>query len=315
MRSLIAASILTQCFAQEIRLDVNQADEALALAANRSSFDRMASTEAYTRFKKREAEMGKPILDAEFKKFLTSPGLKSKANSLRSTLNDWKRADFKAIASRIRSYLPTEAKLNATVYIVVKPKTNSFVYELATNPAVFLYLDPTVSKAEFENTVAHELHHVGFASIQPSDTASSGKQLARRYTGAFGEGLAMLAAAGGPDIHPHLHSPAEVRARWDRDLQNVPKDLQAIEGFLLDTAAGKLTEAEQREKLMSFFGEQGPWYTVGWVMATTVEKAKGRPALVDCMKDLPRLLLLYNQTASDSQPKWSAQLLDTLSGS
>ncbi len=123
----------------------------------------------------------------------------------------------------------------------------------------------------------------------------------------------MLAAAGGPEIHPHQHSSARVRARWDRELLDLPRDFRALEAFLLDTVAGKLSESQQRENMMSFFGEQGPWYTVGWTMAAAVEKAKGRSALVECMKDLPRLLLLYNEAVDDSKPKWSSQLLDALS--
>ena len=33
-----------------------------------------------------------------------------------------------------------------------------------TDPAIFLYLDPTETKEEFENTLAHELHHIGYGS-------------------------------------------------------------------------------------------------------------------------------------------------------
>jgi len=54
--------------------------------------------------------------------------------------------------------------------------------------------------------------------------------------------------------------------------------------------AGKLAEEQQNEKGMSFFGTQGPWYTAGWTMAVTVERVKGRAALIDCMTDMRRLL-------------------------
>ena len=302
----------------DIRLDTDQAEAALAIVSGLGDWKRLASTDGYIRLKQREADMGRPFKDNDFRKFLSSGGIRNQKNLLSAALDEWKRADFRAIASRVRSYLPTDAKLRATVYIVIKPRTNSFVYELTTNPAVFLYLDPTIKKEEFENTVAHELHHVGLATLPPNVAAdgvseSSGRQQARRFVGAFGEGLAMLAAAGGPDIHPHQHSSAEVRARWDRDQLNLPRDLGALEAFLLDTVAGKLSENQQREKMMSFFGEQGPWYTVGWAMAAAVEKAKGRSALVECTKDMPRLLLLYNEAVDDSKPKWSTQLLDSLS--
>jgi hypothetical protein len=47
-------------------------------------------------------------------------------------------------------------------------------------------------------------------------------------------------------------------------------------------------------------------------MAVTVEKVKGRPALIECMKNLPKLLLRHNEAAGDSEPKWSDQLFDAL---
>lgn len=33
-------------------------------------------------------------------------------------------------------------------------------------PAIFLYVDPAESRAQFENTVAHELHHIGAGSLE-----------------------------------------------------------------------------------------------------------------------------------------------------
>ncbi len=302
----------------DIRLDAEEAEAALAIVSDRPDWEGLVTTDGFIRLKKREAEMGLPFGDDDFRRFLSSDDLRKRRPRLTAALAEWKRSDFSAIGQRVRSYLPSDAKLRATVYIVVKPRSNSFVYELSTKPAVFLYLDPAISKEEFENTVAHELHHVGLASLATSTSAhatseSSGREQARRYVGAFGEGLAMLAAAGGPDVHPHLHSSAEARARWDRDLLNVPRDLRSVEAFLLDTAAGKLDENQQREKAMSFFGTQGPWYTVGWAMAVSVERAKGRSVLVECMKHLPSLLVLYNETADDSKPKWSNRLLDALS--
>ena len=196
---------------------------------------------------------------------------------------------------------------------MIKPRGNSFVSELATNPAVFLFLDPNITKEQFENTVAHELHHVGLASMGSAanqvGSYSANLRQAVKWIGAFGEGLAMLAAAGGPDVHPHLNSSTQDRARWNADLRNLRQDMHSVEGFLLDTMAGKLDEEQQNKKGMSFFGTQGPWYTIGWTMAVTVEKVKGRPALIDCMSDMRKLLRYYNEAASQLQPKWSEELL------
>jgi hypothetical protein len=46
-------------------------------------------------------------------------------------------------------------------------------------------------------------------------------------------------------------------------------------------------------------------------MAVTVEKAKGRAELVECMRDLRRLLFTYNNAAKASGlPLWSGELLN-----
>ena len=129
--------------------------------------------------------------------------------------------------------------IKAKVFPVIKPKTNSFVFETQTDPAIFLYLDPEETAAKFENTVAHELHHIGFASITPlaetrqKDAPANAKD-ALDWMGAFGEGFAMLAAAGGPDVDPHAASSAKEHARWDHDLANFNNDLVAVQQFFLD---------------------------------------------------------------------------------
>jgi hypothetical protein len=283
----------------------------------KDQWSQLWKTEGYRRLKKREAEMGRAFTDSEFREFVESAELKAKAATLSATLNEWKKADLEMIGGRIRSYLPPEARLKATVYIVIKPRSNSFVYESATDPAIFLYLNPGNTKAQFENTVAHELHHIGLASLSRQTEAKlarlpSNLRSAVDWLGAFGEGLAMLAAAGSPDVHPHLNSSKEDRARWDRDLQNLQPDIRAIEEFLLEIIAGNLDEEQRRKRGMSFFGTQGPWYTVGWKMAMTIEKAKGRAALLDCMRDMRQLLPAYNDAAKVTDPHWSPTLLAAL---
>ena len=49
---------------------------------------------------------------------------------------------------------------------------------------------------------------------------------------------------------------------------------------------------------MELFGRHGPWYTVGWRMAATVEETYGRAVLIECMPD-PRLILFcYNSAVA-----------------
>jgi len=126
-------------------------------------------------------------------------------------------------AGRALAYLPAGAAIRVKVYPVIKPKTNSFIFELQTDPVIFLYLSPDMNAAQFENTVARELHHIGLATAcLPANETEEFKnkpaevQTMLEWAGAFGEGAAMLGAAGGPDIHPHALSSASDRERWDK---------------------------------------------------------------------------------------------------
>jgi hypothetical protein len=107
----------------------------------------------------------------------------------------------------------------------------------------------------------------------------------------------MLAAAGGPDIHPHAVSNPEDRARWDKDLGNFNDDLKKVEKFLLDVFEKKLTDEQIQQTGYSFFGTQGPWYTVGWRMSVLIEKTFGRAKLIECTCDQRKLFSTYNQAA------------------
>jgi hypothetical protein len=118
----------------------------------------------------------------------------------------------------------------------------------------------------------------------------------------------MLAAAGSPDAHPHAASKPEDRARWDRDVANFNGDLRRLEKFFQDVLAQRLKEEEINQTAFSFFGVQGPWYTVGWKMAVIIEKSYGRARLIQVMCDQRKLLPTYNEAASVYNRSHSEQL-------
>jgi len=329
----IAAAAQDATSRVNLQLNTDEATAVLAILGKQSAkqtvsdadWQHLFSTEPYIRLKKREASLHVGFTDDDFKKFVLSLELFAKRDALRQTLDEWQKADLQASARRVLSYLPEQATIRAKVYPVIKPGKNSFVFETQTDPAIFLYLDPAESAAKFENTVAHELHHIGFSSVEFM-TEQRQKDLppnvkpAVDWMGAFGEGFAMLAAAGGPDVHPHAVSSPEERARWDHDMANFNQDLVTLQQFFLDIVNQKLkTKDKIDEKAYSFFGIQGPWYTVGYKMAVIVEKRFGRATLIDCMIDPRELLARYNSAAAElnhSQTEqlalWSPELLATI---
>jgi len=333
MRSYLHLSALLLALAAppipgpDLTIVADQAEAALAILELRmagrevpaAAWRRVFESEGYRRLKSREAAMGRQFDDSTFRAFLTSDTLLRRTPALRRTLRDWRAARLAEAGRKALAYLPPGTRIRARVYLLIKPQTNSFVFEPATDPAIMLYLDPSRTREQLENTVAHELHHIGYAAACRSspDAPDSAVSTARQWLGAFGEGVAMLAAAGGPEVHPHAASASEDRGRWDRDVANAATDLRRVERFLLDVLDQRIADPDSIGRAgMSFFGVQGPWYTLGWVMASTVEREAGRAALVGLLCDPPALLQAYNAAARRQKgsglPLWSEALLARL---
>jgi hypothetical protein len=333
LMALVGVSFIQADESIQLQFDASEAEAVLAIVAKREAaqpvteedWQRLFATVPYQRLKQREDGVGRSFTDEAFKEFVLSDDLAGRLEQLRHALDQWRSRDLQESARRVLAYLPPQARIRAAVYPVIKPQTNSFVYDLRGDAAIFLYLDSEQSAAKFENTVAHELHHIGYGSVArdfESNLASLPARIrtAVEWMGAFGEGFAMLAAAGDSDTHPHAVSPAEERARWDRDMANFNDDLQKLEDFFLDIVDGRLTaEEDMRQRAVSFFGEQGPWYTVGYRMAAIVERRYGRATLIDCMLDPRQLLRRYNAAAAESNMErgerlvlWSNRLLQQI---
>jgi len=322
----------------QLTLDSSEADQVLAILTLRSQgkpvpdseWRKLFATAPYQRLKQREKAIGErfhdptvAFTDDDFKRFVLSGDLLPRAAALSNTLDRWKKAELRQGAERVLTYLPAEATIRARVYPVIKPEINSFVWELSSDPTIFLYLDPEISREKFENTVAHELHHIGLGSIGPIYDRKIAALPEPAHTmadwmGSFGEGFAMLAAAGGPDVDPHAAS--REHARWEHDLGGFNDDLTAVNGFFLDVLNAKFASHDaMQEKGESFYGQQGPWYTVGYKMSVIVEKRLGRPALIATMLDPRCLLVLYNRSVAEqsaagnpSLPVWSEDVLSAV---
>jgi hypothetical protein len=290
-------------------------------------WQRLFSTEGYRRLKEREAAMQRPFDDASFRDFVLSADLLERRRALRRTLGQWRAVDLAGPARRAFAYLPESAVIRARIYPPIKPRTNSFVFEPSTNPAIFLYLDPKVGPAKLENTVAHELHHIGVGSVcrdTAAEAAPKNVKTALSWMSGFAEGRAMLAAAGGVDVHPHATSDAAERAVWERDFMKVGEDLRRLETFFLAILEDDLSEEERDRRGMSFIATedvpQGPYYTVGWLMGSVIERELGRERLVESLCDSATFLSDYNLAARAEMsrghaalPLWSDVLIDRLS--
>jgi hypothetical protein len=312
----------------DVRLVTDEADAVLAILDKRAAaapvaehdWRRLFDSEGYRRLKQREASLQRAFEDSTFRSFVLSSELLAKRADLRAALAAWASVDLTAAARRAFAYLPAHASIRVKVYPSIKPRTNTFVFEPRTDPAIFFYLDPSVSPGKFENTLAHEFHHIGLASACPESADTSALASVVAWMGGFAEGRAVLAAAGSPDAHPHATSDAAERAGWERDYANAARDLRRLEEFYQALADGALAEDEQTRQGMAFVTSegvpQGPFYTVGYLMAKTIEQQLGRDRLVASTCDPPRFLADYNEAAArhhratgEALPLWSEALL------
>jgi hypothetical protein len=316
-----------------LTLDSSEADQAILIVGREASgrpvpgedWNRLFATAPYRALKAREASIGAPVTDNEFKAFLSSREAVAQLPSWKRTVAGMKQADMAVIGRRVLEWLPSGASLHASVFPEIKKRTNSFVWRARPTdpPAIFLAVQEQ-SRDSFENTVAHELHHIGLDSLEArQDALQAGfppqVKLAVKWMSAFGEGEAMLAAAGSDERHPHWEDDALARARWDSDSMHFNTDLKSVQDLLLDILDGKLTtDAEIQKRAAPFWGYQGAWYTVGYEMAVLVDKRFGRKSFDECLLD-PRLLLQrYNQVATEANAKgaslatWSPELMRKL---
>ena len=102
-------------------------------------------------------------------------------------------------------------------------------------------------------------------------------------------------------------------ARFDQDLAELDRFFTEV----LEGRAGGEDSVTARAR--TFYGTaQGPWYTVGWKMASVIETVYGRERLVESFCDESRLLKTYNSAAKKYERKnevklarWSKSALDS----
>lgn len=299
-----------------LRPDSSEAEAVLAILDKHALHERVTeadwqklfTTKPYRRLKQREASMPQPLTDEEFIKFVDT--LDASREQLRQVLRQWQSVDLQAVVQRPLAYLPPQATIRADVYPVIKPQGNSFVFEPdAPAPAIFLYVDRKKTRAQMENTFAHEAHHVGLASIQRDykRAISSLPENARKaawWMGNFREGMAVLAAAGSLDVNPWADFAELYRLDWDRQAEHFAADLDELNLFFLDAVHGDLLkDAAAHEARVLGGNGVGPWYTVGYRMAVVIEREFGRPALVATYVDPRQFVARYNAAAKAENAK------------
>jgi len=96
-----------------------------------------------------------------------------------------------------------------------------------------------------------------------------------------------------------------------------------MEAFFSAVLDGKVPEDERRKGLFAFIATpdvpQGAAYTLGWKMASLIERMAGQERLVEIICDPRDIMREYNRLAATTQadginnlPLWSGTFLDRL---
>jgi len=330
--SLLALALVSTLSTSRVRivLDTSEADRVLAILNKRSmaasvtdaDWQALFTTEPYRRLGQRETSMHRDWSDDDFKAFVLSDDVQTNREALARTLTDWKGADLYGAAKRVLEYLPATAMIRTKVFPVIKPRTNSFVFDVDKDPAIFLAVSAKMTRDRFAQTVAHELHHIGLASTDKQYEARVSSlpphaKKAAMWMRAFGEGLAMLAAAGGPKVPATAAEGPEEQRNWQEGMTNFDAEFATLQTFFEEVLDGTIEGDAADRRAAAFYGDiRGPWYFVGYRMAVVVESRFGRTTLIDCMLDYRQLLAKYNEGVEALNrsglrlPKWSSAILD-----
>jgi hypothetical protein len=310
-----------------VRVVRDEAEAALAILQRQqrgevvtpNDWRRLFESEGYRALARRESAMGRAFTDSSFAAFLRADTLRARTSALAAGLETHRTLDATAAGQRALAYLPKGARINTVMFPMIKPITNSFVFRLDSVMGIFMYVDPQATLDQISTTLTHELHHVGFSTVcaAPRDMPADERvQLVIQRAYGFGEGLAMLAAAGGANVNPHAVSDSATRTRWDADVANVDVDLGRLQTYFMDVLDGRIASLDSaRAVAMTFYGVQGPWYTVGWVMGSTIEREFGHARLLEVMCDPRALMAAYDEAVVRRRPGaavWSPELLRRL---
>ena len=286
-------------------LNKNDKDENIT----NDDWNSLFTTKGYQMLKQRGKDMDNNFADSGFKEFLLDEETSSYLENYKNSLNRFLDIDLDYLILKTKKYLPQSAEINTAIIPVIKPDPNSFVHSINNRLLLFIYLEPNISKDKLENKLIHEFHHIGLDDIYNKSDYShliDSAQKMIEWTNAFGEGFAMLAAAGGIDKHPNNFS-EESKKLWDKNMKNFNTDFKKIENFRLNILYDNFhNDKEIYNKgfeIMVNNGGQGSWYTVGYKVAKVIEKTANRKVLIDCMDDLTKLYTVYNELVLEYNKK------------
>ncbi len=196
-------------------------------------------------------------------------------------------------AALARRWLPAEAALETTVFVLLDGMSGGFVYQ----GQVAFDLLQMHGAGRFLKVLAHELHHIGVERLWqgPIDepTLAPSRRLALEFVSLLlGEGSATCLISGPPE------EPEGVE-QWRGHMRELDRLFARAEDLVRRTLAGEVDEAAFQAEVPSFLqGYMGEAYAVGYVLVERIQQALGDEAVLACLVEPGRALAVYNQAAT-----------------
>jgi len=237
-----------------------------------------------------EFHTANPQLERMWASFRTAPARLSALQALYTGVVE--KDVVPEAASLARRWLPGDAALETTVFILLDGMSGGFVYQ---GQVAFDLLQMRNAEG-FLKVLAHELHHIGVEGLWQGQFDAPhlppGRRLALEFLGLLlGEGSATCLISGAPE------EPEGV-AQWQEHMAQIDHLFGRAEGLLRRAWAGEMDEAAFQAEVPSFLqGYMGEAYAVGYVMVERIQQALGDEAILACLREPRRTLALYNQAA------------------
>jgi hypothetical protein len=209
-------------------------------------------------------------------------------------------------SARALRWLPEDASLAAEVYFLLDGASGGYV--LDTRIGMDL-LQPNGRIDQLEGVIAHELHHVGFASLAPAPGETGSASPEAGLAGLFlGEGSATALVYGQP------RPGDEGYGEWEEHERQMPGYFAMTRQYLKRVAGGEVAaeQFEQDVPAMYLRGRWGVGYAIGAVMVRTVLSALGKDALLACMRRPETFIETYRRAVSSLRAAGAKEQLHDL---
>lgn len=180
--------------------------------------------------------------------------------------------------ARARRWLPNDADLSAEVCFLLDGYSGGYVLGRRIGMDLLQY-DGRLK--QLEGVIAHELHHVGFASLLGRSDKARAEAMEARLAGLFiGEGSATALVYGRPQPGDEGYE------EWQQHERKMAEYFKLTRDYLARITEGAVRpeEFERDVPAMYLRGRWGVGYAVGAAMVTTVLRGLGKEALFDCMR-------------------------------